>query len=103
MMRDLAFRAAAEEHDRQIRPYHGNVALVRARGRVPQGYESIDWDLGWAGLLPHDAPFFGVDGDHLGILVEPGTAEIALIIRQQLALDHEAARSGSASTAGTQA
>jgi amino acid adenylation domain-containing protein len=86
VLRDRVFRAAAEEHDTRVAPYDGAVVLIRARQRLDLDDERITWDLGWSGLLPHGTAFFAVDGDHLGILVEPGNLEVARIVRQQVAL-----------------
>jgi thioesterase domain-containing protein len=82
--RDRAFQDALHRYDAQIEAYAGNVMIVRAR-REDAEAQDVDWHLGWAGLVPHQTPVFGVDGDHLGILVEPGASAIAGILRQQLA------------------
>lgn len=81
-LRDITFRIAAENYDRIIEPYSGRVMIFRSsRPPVSKG-ETIDWDLGWTGLVGHKTPVFGVEGDHLGILVEPGVSEIAKILTQ---------------------
>lgn len=82
--RDRMYRYAAEQYDHIVQAYDGNALLVRARRSLDDERETIDWDQGWSGLLPHETPFFGVDGDHLGILADPGASEIARIIRQRL-------------------
>lgn len=82
--RDRMYRMAADKYDRIVQPYSGEALLVRARRSLEDEREKIDWDHGWAGLLPHETPFFGVDGDHLGILVQPGADAIARIVQQKL-------------------
>lgn len=84
-LRDQALRAAAESYDRVIKPYVGRVVIFRARdGRGELG-EAVRWDMGWTGLVRSDTPTLGVAGDHVGILREPGVAEIATALRTTLA------------------
>jgi aspartate racemase len=82
--RDLLFSRAADSYDREIERYEGAAVLIRARRTLTEE-RSIAWHLGWAGLLPHEAAVYGVDGDHLGILSEPGASSIASILRQRIA------------------
>ena len=81
-LRERAFCFAAESYDHVIEPYSGRVMIFRSsRPPVSKG-ETIDWDLGWTGLVGHKTPVFGVEGDHLGILIDPGVSEIAKILIQ---------------------
>ncbi len=84
-LRDKFYKIAIERYDRMARPYSGPCVLIRARDRVTYNDEVIDWDLGWAALMPDGAPVFGVAGDHLGILRDPGVQAIARIMREQWA------------------
>jgi len=83
-VRDRIFRTAAERYDREIAFYDGPTVIFRSRTPIKSEQERVDWDLGWAGVVPHKTPVFGVDGDHLGILVEPGASEIAEILNDRL-------------------
>jgi thioesterase domain-containing protein len=83
-VRDELFRAAGEAYDRTIRPYRGRVVLFRARGGLGYEGEVVRWDMGWSGLVPADTPIHAVEGDHLGILREPGVSEIARVLRGHL-------------------
>ena len=83
-LRDRVFRAAAENYDRTVEPYAGRTIVFRARRPLVTERETVDWDLGWAGLVGHETPVFGVNGDHLGILLEPGASEIATVLREHL-------------------
>jgi thioesterase domain-containing protein len=83
-IRDEAFGVAADQYDVRVRPYDGPSIVFRARRRVDDLGPQVAWDLGWAELLPHSTPVFGVDGDHLGILLKPGSREIAQILRRHL-------------------
>jgi amino acid adenylation domain-containing protein len=81
--RDFLFLRAADSYDREIEHYEGDAVLIRAR-RTCAEEQNIAWHLGWAGLLPHESAVYGVEGDHLGILSEPGASSIANILRQRL-------------------
>ena len=83
-LRDRAYRAAAENYDRTVEPYAGRTIIFRARRPRVGEWETVDWDLGWAALVAHDTPVFGIDGDHLGILLAPGASEIATVLRDRL-------------------
>lgn len=83
-VRDGVLKAAGEAYDRVVRPYHGRVVLFRARGGLGYEGEVVRWDMGWSGLVPADTPVHGVEGDHLGILREPGVSEIARVLRGYL-------------------
>ena len=63
-----------------LRPYAGRVLILRS----PGGFSCIRWDLGWSGLVRADTWVHGVEGDHLGILTEPGASEIARVLRGEL-------------------
>ncbi len=87
LTRDRMFRLAAEKYDRMVKPYAGPVVVVRARETYESKYEATAWDLGWGQLIRHDAPVFGAEGDHIGILTGEGAVEIARIFCESLAGD----------------
>jgi thioesterase domain-containing protein len=82
--RNRLFRHAADAYDQEILPYDGKVMLVRARTPLKAGGKVVDWDLGWSQLLMQRFPIFSVEGDHVGIMDEPGATELAQIIDQHL-------------------
>jgi amino acid adenylation domain-containing protein len=84
-IRDDVLKAAGEAYDRVVTPYEGRVVIFRARGGLGYEGELVRWDMGWSGLVRPDTAVHGVEGDHLGILREPGVSEIARILRGYLA------------------
>ena len=79
-IRDEVFKNAGDAYDPIVRPYAGRVLIFRASG----GFDYIRWDIGWSGLVRADTPVHVVEGDHLGILKEPGASEIARVLRGEL-------------------
>ena len=78
VIRENAFRTAAGRYDTNIQPYAGDAVIIRARQSIDSPSHFVSWDLGWATLLPHETPVFGVGGDHLGILCDPGAGVFTL-------------------------
>jgi len=78
-LRDVVLKRAGNEYDRFIRPYPGEMVLFRAdKDRDPR------LDLHWSEYALRTLTVHLVEGDHIGIMLSPGTTQIAGVIRQRL-------------------
>lgn len=82
-IRDVVLKRAGNEYDRFIRPYPGEIMLFRAeKDRDPR------LDLHWSEYALRSLAVHVVEGDHVGIMLSPGTKQIAGIVRQRLGSFH---------------
>ena len=78
-IRDAVLKRAGNEYDRVIRPYSGEMVLFRAeKDRDPR------LDLHWSEYALRGLTVHTVEGDHVGIMLSPGTTQIAGMLRQRL-------------------
>lgn len=83
--RELAFINVIKDFENQIKPYDGNVVLVRAsdHSKYGPGVE-LRRDYGWGRLLTGKLEICDVPGNHVGIIATENLSRLAGVLRSFL-------------------